>query len=142
MRRVTLNVGLVPGDVTKRLSPVSASLHNENDRLDVAARWAIEKLAGPVFVHRVPGNEDHEPFVILAGGWREDRLDPLRAEVYRLAAYLDQDCIAFVLDGHAGELQGPHPSAWEPFRHELFRTIPPRLPRHQMADPGLLDRLR
>lgn len=144
VKRVTLNIGLVPGDAQKGLNPSACAMLWQDDRLAAACRWAVDKLQGPVMIHRHAGSEAHEPFVVLEG--TQVQVDELfDREVYRLAAYLDQDCIA--VQAHSigtgvrepGRLVGPFTKAWEPFRQTLFHTIP--RPTVRMADPGIIDRL-
>ena len=125
MKRATLNVGLMPGEHTRRRLPLATGV---DARIQRALGWAYLVFPGMVRFHLRQGSESHEPFLILEGDVPEYR-PQFRQYVLALAKATEQDCIALQVHDPAtgvrepGQLIGPHTTDWEPFQSKLFHTL-------------------
>lgn len=114
MRRITINVGLSPGFAARNSGLRTLT---EGQRALRAVEWSLEHIHGPVLVEL--RRTSPENCLILAGNY-EGKINELKDGLKQLAVLCEQDCVAALIEGYGGVLEGPRAASWRPFDPSQF----------------------
>ena len=114
--RVILNIGLNAPTVTKPRTEPGYSTGFR--RLSRSMAEAIEAF-GPCYFELAGRKHGQEPTLVVACNTKHKTIDGVHAAIDVLSSVLNQDRIAFVVDG-TGYLSGPAAVEWGEFNNAFF----------------------